>query len=152
MTPTESRSRPPASAATPLTSSVAGVADDDEQPDNPARGQLTELGAFIRDQRERAELSMRELAKRANISNPYLSQIERGLHEPSVRVLTSIAGALELSAETLLRGAGLLGDGTADDDRTASTEEAIRSDPRLTLEQRQALLTVYRSYLDQTTP
>jgi transcriptional regulator with XRE-family HTH domain len=128
------------------------VADDEEQADSPARGQLTELGAFIRDQRERAELSMRELAKRANISNPYLSQIERGLHEPSVRVLTSIAGALELSAETLLRGAGLLGDGTDDEDRTASTEEAIRSDPRLTVEQRQALLTVYRSYIDQTAP
>jgi transcriptional regulator with XRE-family HTH domain len=128
------------------------VADDDEHPDTPARGQLTELGAFIRDQRERAELSMRELAKRANISNPYLSQIERGLHEPSVRVLTSIAGALELSAETLLRGAGLLGDGADDEDRTASTEDAIRADPRLTVEQRQALLTVYRSYIDQAAP
>jgi transcriptional regulator with XRE-family HTH domain len=125
------------------------VADDEEQPDSPARGQLTELGAFIRDQRERAELSMRELAKRANISNPYLSQIERGLHEPSVRVLTSIAGALELSAEALLRGAGLLGDSVDDEDRTASTEEAIRSDPRLTVEQRQALLTVYRSYIEK---
>jgi transcriptional regulator with XRE-family HTH domain len=125
------------------------VADDDELSENPARKQLTELGAFIRDQRERAELSMRELAKRADISNPYLSQIERGLHEPSVRVLTSIAGALELSAETLLRGAGLLGDARDVEDRTASTEEAIRSDPRLTLEQRQALLTVYRSYIEQ---
>jgi transcriptional regulator with XRE-family HTH domain len=115
-----------------------------------ARRQLEELGRFIRDQRERAELSMRELAKRANISNPYLSQIERGLHEPSVRVLTSLAAALELSAEALLRGAGLLGETDEASLRRPSTEEAIRSDPRLTAEQRHSLLTVYRSYVDKT--
>jgi transcriptional regulator with XRE-family HTH domain len=114
------------------------------------RGQFEELGRFIRDQRERAELSMRELAKRANISNPYLSQIERGLHEPSVRVLTSLANALELSAEALLRGAGLLGD-EEPGGRRVSSEEAIRSDPSLTAEQRTDLLTVYRSYLEQNT-
>jgi transcriptional regulator with XRE-family HTH domain len=113
------------------------------------RRQLEELGRFIRDQRERAELSMRELAKRANISNPYLSQIERGLHEPSVRVLSSIAAALELSAEALLRGAGLLGDTDDETARRPSTEEAIRTDPRLTAEQRHSLLTVYRSYVDK---
>jgi transcriptional regulator with XRE-family HTH domain len=113
------------------------------------RSQLEELGRFIRDQRERAELSMRELAKRANISNPYLSQIERGLHEPSVRVLSSIAAALELSAEALLRGAGLLGDADEEGTRRPSTEEAIRTDPRLTSEQRHSLLTVYRSYIDR---
>lgn len=91
---------------------------------------------------------MRELAKRANISNPYLSQIERGLHEPSVRVLSSIAGALELSAEALLRSAGLLGeiDGSGG---VGTTEMAIRVDTHLTEEQRQALLTVYRSYVEQ---
>ena len=92
---------------------------------------------------------MRELAKRANISNPYLSQIERGLHEPSVRVLSSIAAALELSAETMLRGAGLLGDSDESSTRRPSTEDAIRSDPRLTPEQRHSLLTVYHSYVDQ---
>jgi transcriptional regulator with XRE-family HTH domain len=117
-------------------------------PADGGRRQLEELGHFIREQRERAELSMRELAKRANISNPYLSQIERGLHEPSVRVLSSIAGALELSAETLLRGAGLLGDEDPSH-RRPTTEEAIRSDPDLTAEQRQDLLTVYRSYVEQ---
>jgi transcriptional regulator with XRE-family HTH domain len=123
---------------------VAGARDDD------VRSQLEELGQFIRDQRERAELSMRELAKRAEISNPYLSQIERGLHEPSVRVLTSLADALNLSAEALLRGAGLLGDGDGDGDGgPAPTEEAIRTDPRLTEEQRKVLLTVYRSYVDE---
>jgi transcriptional regulator with XRE-family HTH domain len=115
-----------------------------------ARKQLEELGRFIREQRERAELSMRELAKRSNISNPYLSQIERGLHEPSVRVLTSIAAALELSAEAMLRGAGLLGDSEAGTATRPSTEEAIRSDPKLTPEQRHSLLTVYRSYVDAT--
>jgi transcriptional regulator with XRE-family HTH domain len=113
-----------------------------------ATGQFEDLGRFIREQRERAELSMRELAKRANISNPYLSQIERGLHEPSVRVLTSLASALELSAEALLRGAGLLGDDEAGT-RRPSTEDALRADPALTAEQRNDLLTVYRSYLDQ---
>jgi transcriptional regulator with XRE-family HTH domain len=114
------------------------------------RSQLEELGRFIREQRERAELSMRELAKRANISNPYLSQIERGLHEPSVRVLSSIAAALELSAEAMLRGAGLLGDSDEEAGRRPSTEEAIRTDPRLTPDQRHSLLTVYRSYVDKT--
>jgi len=113
---------------------------------NETRSQLQALGRLIREQRERAELSMRELAKRADISNPYLSQIERGLHEPSVRVLTSIANALNLSAEALLRGAGMLGEGP--NDKLPDTERALMSDPRLTLEQRQALLTVYRSYVE----
>jgi transcriptional regulator with XRE-family HTH domain len=121
---------------------------EDEVPPSDPRSQLEELGRLIREQRERAQLSMRELAKRANISNPYLSQIERGLHEPSVRVLTSIASALELSAEALLRSAGLLGDPDAGSS-TTTTEMAIRVDARLTDEQRQALLTVYRSYVDQ---
>ncbi len=113
---------------------------------NEAPNQLMQLGQLIRDQRERAELSMRELARRADISNPYLSQIERGLHEPSVRVLTSIARALNLSAEALLRGAGMLGDTDFASDRP-DTAEAIRNDPRLTAEQRRALLLVYESYL-----
>ena len=113
---------------------------------NETRTQLQALGRLIREQRERAELSMRELAKRADISNPYLSQIERGLHEPSVRVLTSIANALNLSAEALLRGAGMLGE--PGNDRLPDTERALMSDPRLTPEQRQALLTVYRSDLE----
>jgi transcriptional regulator with XRE-family HTH domain len=125
------------------------VTDAPAHATEPGRRQLEELGRFIREQRERAELSMRELAKRANISNPYLSQIERGLHEPSVRVLSSIAGALELSAETLLRGAGLLGEGEEGGGRRPSTEDAIRADPMLTAEQRKALLTVYRSYVEQ---
>ena len=111
-------------------------------------GQLESLGNFIRSQRKLADLSLRELADRTDVSNPYLSQIERGLHEPSVRVLQSIAGALNLSAETLLAQAGLLDDltGTERDDDKLDTEVAIRSDDALTEAQRHALLTVYRSY------
>jgi len=103
------------------------------------------LGAFIRAQRQMANLSLRELAAMTEVSNPYLSQIERGLSEPSVRVLKSIAEALNLSAEALFAQAGLMPESTrrADD----ATETAIRTDPRLSDPQKRALLAVYRSYI-----
>lgn len=104
------------------------------------------LGRFIREQRRLANLSLRKMADLAQISNPYLSQLERGLHEPSVRVLQSIAKALNVSAETLLEQAGLL-DTAATDADAPSTEAAIRADRRLTEHQKQALLSVYRTYL-----
>lgn len=118
------------------------------------------LGGFIRSQRKLARLSLRQLSALSNISNPYLSQIERGLHEPSVRVLHAIAEALDISAETLLLQAGLVrgqagGTVPADDaaDRSdrwssfaGSTERAIRADPRLSDAQKEALISVYRSY------
>ena len=105
------------------------------------------LGQFIREQRNAAHLSLRALAERADVSNPYLSQIERGLHEPSVRVLTSIAKALNLSAETLLRQAGALGDGTdAGAAAPNPTITAITRDPALSAEQKRELLAVYRAY------
>jgi transcriptional regulator with XRE-family HTH domain len=104
------------------------------------------LGAFIRAQRQAAELTLRELAARTNVSNPYLSQIERGLHEPSVRVLRAIATALNVSAETLLAQAGLFEDD--DDSEVPSVEAAVRADPRLTDDQRRDLLAVYRSFVD----
>ena len=66
------------------------------------------LGAFIREQRKRANLSLRQLAELTSLSNPYLSQVERGLHQPSVRVLKAISDALNLSAETLMAQAGLI--------------------------------------------
>jgi len=123
--------------------------------DGQARQQLQALGDFIRDQRQVAQLSLRDLAARTNVSNPYLSQIERGLHEPSVRVLKAIATALNVSAETLLTQAGLLdevvGGGStaaARDAVTPTTEEAIADDPLLSPDQRTAMLAVYRSYLD----
>jgi len=114
---------------------------------DPWKAHVESLGEFIRAQRRLANLSLRELAEKTHVSNPYLSQIERGLHEPSVRVLKSIADALNLSAETLLAQAGLLEDGDEPDDEAVSTEAAIRRDPDLTEEQRTALLAVYRSYV-----
>ena len=120
-------------------------------PDDPWRAQLESLGEFIRTQRKLAQLSLRQLAERTDVSNPYLSQIERGLHEPSVRVLRAIAKALDLSAETLLSQAGLLERGNerpGNGDRAGpSTEAAIRADPALSDTQKEALLAVYRSYV-----
>lgn len=118
-------------------------------PEAGARRQLELLGELIRTQRQQAELTLRELAARTNVSNPYLSQIERGLHEPSVRVLKAIAGALNLSAESLLQQAGILETPAQDVGvRAPSVEEALRADPALSNEQREALLSVYRSFVD----
>jgi transcriptional regulator with XRE-family HTH domain len=103
------------------------------------------LGSFIRVQRELANLSVRATAARAGISNPYLSQLERGLHEPSVRVLSAVARALHIPADTLLHEAGLV-DADPDETDDGETEAAIRRDPHLSAEQREALLGVYRSY------
>ena len=101
------------------------------------------LGPYLRAQRRLAKLSLRQMAELAGVSNPYLSQIERGLHEPSVRILRSIAEALNLSAETVLEQAGLL---NREDATATSTEAAIRHDPDLNEDQKLALLSVYRSY------
>ena len=114
---------------------------------DPWQQHVDALGEFIRSQRRLAKLSLRDLAERARVSNPYLSQIERGLHAPSVRVLTSIAAALGLSAETLLAEAGL-GDVEAS---PGATEAAIRADVALGDEQKDALLAVYRSYVAANT-
>ena len=111
-----------------------------------AESKPTLLGTFIRAQRQMANLSLRQLSALTEVSNPYLSQVERGLHEPSVRVLKSIADALNVSAETLFAQAGLIPG--ADKPDVDATEHAIRADPRLTEPQRRALLTVYRSYVE----
>jgi transcriptional regulator with XRE-family HTH domain len=116
--------------------------------DDSTQRQLQALGDFIKAQRKLAELSLRELAARTNVSNPYLSQIERGLHEPSVRVLKAIAGALNMSAETLLKQAGLLEEEPDVGEAAPTTEKAIAADQALTPEQRTALLAVYRSYVE----
>ena len=112
---------------------------------------MNALGDFIRAQRQLANLSLREMASMTSVSNAYLSQVERGLHQPSLKVLHSIADALQLSTEQLLTQAGWA---TQSADQPASangnTEEAIRTDPRLTPEQRTALLGVYRSFVDGT--
>src|SRR5438445_6393511 len=116
--------------------------------DDSWRGQLANLGEFIRTQRRLSNLSLRDLAARTQISNPYLSQIERGLHEPSVRVLKAIAAALNMSAESLLKQAGLLEEDGAVDEAAPATEKAISADKGLKVEQRTALFAVYRSYLE----
>jgi transcriptional regulator with XRE-family HTH domain len=124
-------------------------------PDDPSdrarevgRAQLERLGRVIRAQRRQAELSLRELAAKTNVSNPYLSQIERGLHEPSVRVLRSIARALNISAETLLVQAGLIDGDDNPTEPPPTVVAAVEADPRLTTDQKAALLAVYRSYIE----
>lgn len=104
------------------------------------------LGSFIRAQRQIADLSLRELAAMAEVSNPYLSQIERGLSEPSARVLKSIAQALNISAEVLFAQAGLISE--SPDSEHNATESALRMDSRLAEQQKRALIAVYRSYIE----
>lgn len=104
-----------------------------------------DLGVFIREQRRIAELSVRRLAELAGVSNPYLSQIERGLRKPSAEILQQIAKALEISSETLYVRAGIL-----DEDRanpSSDVEETIRRASELNAEQKKALLGVYRSFV-----
>ena len=101
-----------------------------------------QFGTFLKAQRRLAELSQRELARMTSLSDPYLSQLERGLHEPSIRVVKSIARALNIPAETMLRHAGLLEDGAE-----VSTESAIYSDARLTQAQKDSLIAVYRNFV-----
>ncbi len=106
-----------------------------------------DVGVFIREQRRLAELSVRRLAELADVSNPYLSQIERGLRKPSADILQQIAKALEISAETLYVRAGIL-----DDEYTppgSDVESAIRRATELEPDQKKALLGVYRSFVPQ---
>lgn len=130
--------------------STARPAEDQEAPVSGGwTAQINALGGFIRAQRQLAKLSLREMAAMTSVSNAYLSQVERGLHQPSLKVLHSIADALHLSTEQLLSQAGWASgvpNGAAVDG--TGTEEAIRSDPRLSPEQRVALLSVYRSFVD----
>ncbi|TDT15145.1 transcriptional regulator with XRE-family HTH domain [Ilumatobacter fluminis] len=103
-----------------------------------------DVGAFIRRQREQAEMSVRRLAELADVSNPYLSQVERGLRKPSAEILQQVAHALKISVETLYVKAGILPD---DEYRTSSVREAIDADEYLTDDQKRALLNVYESFL-----
>jgi transcriptional regulator with XRE-family HTH domain len=128
-----------------------------EEPDSAGerwQNQLTGLGSFIRVQRRLADMSLREMAKLTSVSNAYLSQVERGLHQPSLRVLRSIAQALSIAPEDLLRRANFMAPKDSGADTPAAepappdTEAAILADPRLTPAQRDALLNVYRSFRD----
>ncbi len=114
-----------------------------ESDDDPSVAQrLRDLGGYIRDQRNRSQLSLRNLAKLAGVSNPYLSQIERGLRKPSAEILQAIATALEIASETLYVKAGIL----EERDGGFDLEVAIARDPYLTEPQRQALVEMYRSF------
>ena len=106
---------------------------------------LQMMGAFIKAQRKMMALSQRELAKLTELSDPYISQIERGLHEPSIRVMRAFADALNVRAETLLQMAGLLDEATP----VSSVEEAINGDDFLSPSQKLALLGVYRGFRGQ---
>ena len=102
------------------------------------------LGEYLRDQRRNAQLSLRQLADAAGVSNPYLSQIERGLRKPSAEVLQQVAKALRISAETLYVRAGIL-DAERDRDEV-ETRAVILADPTLTERQKQVLLQIYESF------
>jgi len=108
-------------------------------------GPVDGLGQFIRTQRRIANLSIRQLARLAKVSNPYLSQIERGLYRPSADVLKNIADALQISAHSLYSKVGLL-EPNPDEDVVPDAEEAIRMDSRLSPEQKEALIRVYRNF------
>ncbi len=103
-----------------------------------------ELGDFIRQQRERSKMSLRRLADRAGISNPYLSQIERGLRKPSAEILKSLARALSIQAESMYVRAGLLDDGLS----PPTVVEAVEADPVLNTRQKQVLLELYRTLIE----
>ena len=105
---------------------------------------LRRLGEYIRAQRQFSQLSQRQLAQLADLSDTYMSQLERGLHEPSIRVLRAVADGLGLSAEDLIRRAAALNE----EPEALTTEQAITRDPRFTDAQRKALLGVVRSYVD----
>jgi transcriptional regulator with XRE-family HTH domain len=142
--PSSDQGRPNGPGAAGGTGDAGTAADpnatDGTQTTGDAASELWEqqqaaLGGFIRVQRRLADMSLREMAALTSVSNAYLSQVERGLHQPSLRVLRSIAQALSIAPEELLRRANFM-----------SSAGAISADPRLTPAQREALLNVYRSF------
>lgn len=113
--------------------------------DKTPKGYDDMLGTYIRGQRQLADLSLRQLAAMTNVSNAYLSQIERGLHQPSVKVLRSIADALNLSGEALLAQAGLT-QPEPPAKKVTDTEAAITADPDLTEQEKDILVGLYRQF------
>ena len=112
---------------------------------------LPDLGAYLREQRESAQLSLRQLAEMAGVSNPYLSQIERGLKRPSAEILQQIAKGLQVSAESLYVRAGILDERVVDHDPAAGPDvlSAIAADPVLTDRQRAVLVDIYLSFVGE---
>jgi transcriptional regulator with XRE-family HTH domain len=111
---------------------------------NAAQNAAQDIGSFIRTQREAAQVSVRQLAEKAGVSNPYLSQIERGLRKPSADVLQQIAKALRVSAEVLYVRAGIL-----EPSETSEVRDAIVTDTAITERQKQVLLDIYTSFCQQ---
>ena len=103
---------------------------------------VNSIGEYIREQREQAKISMRQLAQTAGVSNPYLSQIERGLRKPSADILQQIAKGLRISAEALYVQAGILEDRPAD----SGVRSALLADPQLSERQKQVLMEIYESF------
>ena len=118
----------------------------DSEPFDPWKTQVEAFGRYLKAQRNVSDLSLRELGRMTNLSNAYLSQLERGLHEPSLRVMRSLADALGIPLETLLEQTGWSGSG-ATEPASGATESAIRADPLLSDAQKEALLAVYGSYV-----
>jgi len=126
------------------------MTSDPAEPTDPADDErhvapgVKALGDFIKSQRRLAELSQRELARLADLSDAYLSQLERGLHEPSVRVVSGLAHALNVPSDRLLR---YLGRDDLVTDASRSTESVISTDERLTESQKQSMIDVYRAFI-----
>jgi transcriptional regulator with XRE-family HTH domain len=114
------------------------------------KAHLERLGEYIKTERRFRQLSQRQLADMANLSDTYMSQLERGLHEPSIRVLRALATSLGLDPEDLIRRAASVGDDPDTKSESLSTEAAIRRDERLTDAQKRGLLSVLHSYLDDS--
>ncbi len=113
----------------------------------PAEDRWKAVGEFIRSQRRVADMSLRQLSNLAKVSNPYLSQIERGIYKPSAEVLKAIADALQIRSETLFARAGFIEE-TAQRG-PSDVERAVRSDPRLSTEQKRSLISIYRSFIGE---
>lgn len=115
---------------------------------SPMLAPVRDLGAFIREQRTAAQISIRQLAVKAGVSNPYLSQVERGLRKPSADILAQIARGLQISVESLLAKAGIL----EEDGDAPAVVQAIRADPQLTERQKASLLDIYLAFRGDSPP
>ena len=115
---------------------------------NPLNDLGSSLGEYLREQRTTARLSLRQLSELAGVSNPYLSQIERGLKRPSAEILQQLAKGLEVSAESLYVKAGILDAEVATHNPAHDVRDAIAADPALTQRQRKTLLDIYESYVE----
>ncbi len=120
---------------------------DEAGTEKPSKVDGGHVGEFIKQQRERANLSLRRLAERAEVSNPYLSQIERGIRRPSAEILKRVSRALEISAETLYTRAGLIEEGTS----APTVVEAVEADRALSPRQKQVILDLYRALIEAGT-